>query len=343
MVKRARSRRPRSHKALSELLAAIAEGRLAVDETLAALADMPDFGKRIRQLVTRAASREARRVEVHRALEPHERVMQSALLRLRASVPPEVYVGRGRHYKRGMPTGEFGLVAYVAVKRPIEQLPVEQRIPRVVHGGHDGRRYRLRVDVKPIPHAHKQASVRPGNHATVRTNTMRGVLSGIVEVSGQYAALLSGHVAQVPGAEVLASSINGSEIVLGVAGEVRDDATMDAAVVNSVNPDEVGLLSLSPAELRDVSTIHASIEVAVACADGVVRNTYIEDIDTPVSFADGSMIGLIGLRPCVTVDGDSGAVVRDRDGKIVGFVVGGSAANTFIISGGKVLHEMLAL
>ena len=333
----------RGSPALAQVLAAIADGRLAVDEALAALASTPGFDDRMRRLAARAARREGRRVAIRRGAAVRAAMVLAAQRRLSATVADGVHVGRGRHYRAGSATDEFGLVAYVPAKRSAALVHPDERVCTVLEGRHGGRPYRLRVDVKPIPLARKHASVRPGNQATVGTSAAHGSLSCVVQVGGQYTALLSGHVAGASGAQIFARAINGPMIALGVARPVRDDATMDAAVVAGVDPNEVGWLSLAPAELRDVSDIHAAIAVTVACADGVVRKTFVEDVGTPAGFAHGAMTGLLGLRPCVTVDGDSGAVVRDGAGKIVGFVVGGSASNTFAIPARKVLREMLDL
>jgi hypothetical protein len=332
----------RASPALAQVLAAITDGRLAVNEALEALAGAPGFDDRMRRLAARAARREARRVEVRRA-PARAALLLAAQRRLSAAVPDGVHVGRGRHYRAGLPTAEFGLVAYVPAKLAADQLRADQRVGEVMAGRRGGRPYRLRVDVKPIPAAHKHAAIRPGNHSTVGTSSAHGMLSGVVQVGDQYAALLSGHVAGAPGTQIFARAIHGPRITLGVAGVVRDDATMDAAVVIGVDPNEVGWLSLAAAELRDVSDIHAAIAVTVACSDGVVRKTFVDDVGTPAGFAHGSMTGLLGLRPCVTVEGDSGAAVRDGAGKIVGFVVGGSASSTFALPARKVLRAMLDL
>jgi hypothetical protein len=325
------------------VLDAIAEGRLSMEEVLRSLRDSDGFAERMTRLQGRAARREPQRVQIRARAAGPPSLLAAAQQRLGASVPAHVQLGRGRHYQRGLPTGQFGLVAYVQTKKPREQLPDHEVIRTFVEGRHARRPYRLKVDVKQVPSARKHAAIRPGHRATIGTQIAHGSLSGAVALGGAYAVLLSGHVAGSAGVPIVAHAINGSRIELGVADPVRDDDTMDAAVVRGIPDVEIPLLTLDPTGLRSVAEIHAPIALFVACSDGVSRKAFIDDIRTPVNFAQGAMTGLLGLSPCVTEHGDSGAPITDGAGEVVAFVVGGSDTHTYGIPAREVFREMLDL
>jgi len=335
------ARRPRG--ALDGVLDAIADGRLSVQEALGALRRGGDGSARLRQLASRALHREPQQIQIRRRSTAPPPYLAAAQRRLRATLPPSIHVGRGRHYTRGLATEHFGLVAYVPAKQPLHLVPERDRIRGFIAGRHAGAPYRIAVDVKQIPFARKHASIRPSNCAVVGTTVRHGSLSGVVAIGGEYAALLSGHVAAISGAEIVAREANGSLVELGVADPVRDDATMDAAVVRGIPAAAVPLLTLDPTALRPVSEIHTDLAVFVVRSDRTTRKTFVDDIDMPVAFPGGAMSDLLGLSPCVTGDGDSGAAILDDAGNVLAFVVGGSDTHTYAIPATEVLSAMLHL
>jgi hypothetical protein len=325
------------------VLEALAEGRLSMEEVLRSLRADDGFAARMARLNVRATRREPQRLQIRSPAASHAAVTAAAQHRLRAVLPPHIQVGRGRHYRGGLPTDHFGLIAYVPTKKRPEWLSDHDVVRPFIEGRHERHRYQLRVDVKQVPFARKHAELRPGNRAAIRTNAAHGTLSGAVALGNTHAAVLSGHVAGSVGATIFARGANGTLIELGVAGPVRDDETMDAAVVHNIPDTEVPLLTLNPTAVRSVSEIHAPIALFVACSDGVARKAFVDDVSTPVRFAHGAMTGLLGLSPGVTHEGDSGAPIADAAGRVVAFVVGGSDTHTYGIPAMEVVREMLHL
>jgi hypothetical protein len=179
----------------------------------------------------------------------------------------------------------------------------------------------------------------------VGTAVEHGALSGVVSGPGGAVALISGHVARTArGAAIQAREANGTIVELGAVIRLRDDATMDAAVVAGVPASEIGLLTLGPADVRDPATIFTGVAVTVLATEGGgPRHAFVDGMNVPADFAGATMTGLIALAPRVTSRGDSGAAVLDDHGRVLGFVVGASATRTFAISAKEVLGEMLGL
>jgi hypothetical protein len=327
---------------INALLAAVADGRLAVEELVRAAAPAPAFQKAAGRLLAaaEAAERQPTRVR-HRAHDPAVLRKAQQVLRRRLARQPEVHVGLGRHYRGDHPGDEFGLVAHVHRKGEVS--PAHAVKPITVT--HDGARYTLRCDVKQIERAEKQATLRPGNRAVVGTDVEHGTLSGVVSQPAGAVALISGHVARTAGGGTIkAREAGGAVIELGAVIKLRDDATMDAAVIGAVPPAEVGVLTIGPADVRDPATIFKGIAVTVLATEGGhSRSSFIDDLDVPATFAGVTMTGLIALAPRVTDKGDSGAAVLDDAGGVIGFVVGASDKRTFVISAKEVLREMLGL
>lgn len=254
-------------------------------------------------------------------------------------MPKGVYVGRGRHYRGGVATGHFGLVAYVPMKLPLDELTEAARIPRFLEGRHAGQPYRLPIDVKPIPHAVKHASIAPGR-ATVGTSTRHGLLSGAIATATGYVVLLSGHVARAVGTRIYIRALDGSVMEIGAVASVRDDATMDAAIVRDVAAAELIGLLLDPVAVRSVSENLDTEAVSVAASNGVCA-AHVDDVGHPVTFDTGTMSRLIALLPRVTDGGDSGAPVTDAGGALIGFIVGADNDRSYAISAMEVLNAML--
>jgi hypothetical protein len=252
-----------------------------------------------------------------------------------------VHVGLGRHYRAGRPQDEFGLVAHVHDKRDV---PARHAI-KPITVEHQGVTFTLRCDVKQIEHAQKQAALRPGNRAVVGSDVEHGTLSGVVSQPGGPVALISGHVARTAsGGTIRVREAGGVVIELGTVMKLRDDATMDAAVVGAVPAAEVGVLTLGPADVRDPATIFTGVAVTVLATEGGgAKGSFVDGLNVPATFGGVTMTGLIALAPRVTEKGDSGAAVLDDRGHVVGFVVGASATRTFAIPAKEVLGAMLGM
>jgi len=325
------------------LLAAVADGRLSVEEVIRAAAPAAAFQKAARRLLAAAQATERQRTRVrHETHDPAVLAKAQRVLRLRLARRPGVHVGLGRHYRGEHPQDEFGLVAHVHRKGEVP--PNHTVKPITVE--HEGVKYTLRCDVKQIERAEKQATLRPGNRAVVGSDVEHGTLSGVVSRADGPVALISGHVARIAsGWTIRAREAGGMVIELGTVIKLRDDATMDAAVVGSVPPGEVGVLTLGPADVRDPATIFTGVAVTVLATEGSgTKGSFVDGLNVPATFSSGvTMTGLISLAPRVTEKGDSGAAVLDDSGRVVGFVVGASATRTFAIPAKEVLGEMLGL
>jgi hypothetical protein len=327
---------------VAAVLDAVADGQLSAEQLVRAASSAPGFDRAARRWLAAAADAERQRPRVrHVAHEPAVLRKARRALHRRMAGRPGVHVGLGRHYRDGQALDEFGLVAHVVEKRDV---PGEHAI-RPITVEHDGATYTLRCDVKQIERAHKQAQLRPGNQAVVGSGVEHGTLSGIVQRPGGPVALISGHVAKTAsGGAIRAREAGGSMIDLGSVIKLRDDATMDAAVVGTVPKSEVAVLTLGPADVRAPSTIFKGIAVKVLATEhGGARGSFVDDVSVPATFAGATMTGLIALAPRVTDGGDSGAAVLDDQGRVLGFVVGASASRTFIISAKEVLGAMLGL
>lgn len=335
--------RRRREDLVEALLAAVADGRLSVEEVIRAAAPAAAFHKAAHRMLAAAEATERQRARVrHKTHDPAVLRKAQRVLRRRLARRPDVHAGLGRHYRGQHPQDEFGLVVHVHRKGEVP--PKHAMKPITVE--HDGVTYTLRCDVKQIERAEKQATLRPGNRAVVGTDVEHGALSGVVNGSGGPVALISGHVARTAGGgKIRAREAGGEVIELGTVIRLRDDATMDAAVVGSVPPGEVGVLTLGPADVRDPATIFTGVAVTVLAAEGGgTRASFVDGLNVPATFSGGvTMTGLIALAPRVTEKGDSGAAVLDDDGRVIGFVVGASATRTFAIPAMEVLGEMLGL
>jgi hypothetical protein len=338
---------------VAAMLSAVSDGRLAIEQVIRAAVRDPGFHPAARRLIASARGQDRQPPRIrHIAHDPDllrkaQRLLQRRLARRAAAAGgpampamPAMQVGLGRHYRGRSPQDEFGLVVHVAEKRDV---PAAERI-QPVSLLHDGVRHTLRVDVKQIERAEKQADIRPGNRAVVSSTSVRGTLGAIAMRATGPVALISGHVARTSvGGKIRAREAGGAEIDLGAVMKLRDDATMDAATVGPVPLGQVGSLTLDPAEIRDPGSIFRGIAVSVLVAGhSGAQDAFVDDINAPAMFSDGNaMTGLIALAPRVTDPGDSGAAVVDGQGQLLGFVVGASATRTFVLAATEVLDEML--
>ena len=328
---------------VAALVAAIADGRLSAEQVVRAAASTAGFQNTARRLLAAASDTERQPPRI-RHVHHDPAVLRKArrALSRRVAGRPGVHVGLGRHYRGGQPQDEFGLVVHVPEKRGV---PAKHAI-KPVTVEHEGVTYTLRCDVKQIERAEKQAQLRPGNQAVVGSSSEHGTLSGIVHAPGGPVALISGHVASTAnGGPIRAREAGGAVIDLGTVIKLRDDATMDAAVVGSVPAGEVAVLTLGLADVRDPATVFKGIAVRVLATEhGGAKPSFVDDLQVPATFTGGvTMTGLIALAPRVTDRGDSGAAVLDDQGRVLGFVVGASATRTFAIPAREVLGEMLGI
>jgi hypothetical protein len=323
------------------LVDAIAEGRVSVETAVRALAGSANQ-RAVRRLLREASTAERQRIRV-RELTHDARLLSAGERALRRHLveQPGIHVGRGVHYRKGLPTDEFSLVVHVHAKRDVRP---ERAIPKNFSFRYRGRFQTLPVDVKQIASATKQAAVRPGNLAIVDTGTEHGALSAIIQLANSTVALISGHVAGGVGGSILGTEASGSTVALGTVTQCVDDDTMDAAVVGPVPTNELAYLTTNPATVRDVSTINQPITVDITAAQtGSVVTGQLVHASAPATFGTRTMSGLIEISPCCTQPGDSGSPAFDSAGALLGFVVGASATNTYLIPAKEVLYDMLGI
>jgi hypothetical protein len=325
------------------LLVAVSDGRLSVEEVVRAAVSSRGFQREAGRML-RAATHVENQTHRLRTVRHEPALLRKAqrMLKRKLARQPDVHVGIGRHYRRGLPQDEFGLVVHVHHKRDVPEDEAVQPL-QVKRGAVT---YTFRPDVKQIERAEKQTTVRPGNQAVVGSDVNHGTLSAIVPRASGPVALMSGHVARTsPAGTIRARTVGGMIVELGQTMAIRDDATMDAAVIGPVPPSEVAVLALGPAKIRDPASVVEGIKVSVLVTEHDGPSTaFVDDVDVPATFVGGTtMTGLIALRPRVTEHGDSGAAVLDDDGRVLGFVVGASAARTFVIPAKGVLDEMLGV
>jgi S1-C subfamily serine protease len=230
-------------------------------------------------------------------------------------------------YREARTVGERALVVWVDRKQLPDELASKDRIPDVFRARIGRRTHSYQIDVQPVARGAKHGParrLRPGKRVTVQVADERGSLSAYVEPLAGGRALISGHVGIRKGNPVTALLPDGSSIDLGVVDKIQNDALVDAALILNAPVSEIDALALSAAAIRDLSAGEIGLLIRVMRPDGVV-DAAVDAIDAPADFgSDGSMDGLIRLDRRVTDPGDSGSPVVDREGNVLGFVVGGA-------------------
>jgi hypothetical protein len=218
-------------------------------------------------------------------------------------------------------------------------------IPKMFEVQTPSGRHEVATDVRVRAKGTKQADdARPGFHCGVNAGAKLGTLSCITSVGGVPHAIISGHVAVTPGVVVSATSVSGTVVALGSALKVKNDQSLDAALVGPVPAAGIGEVADTPTGLRDLqdTDTHLSIRIAVNRTPGSVYAS-VEVASEPATFVDPNtgathaMDGVIRLDQAITVHGDSGAPAMDLTGQLVGFVEGVAGGRTYLIPARRVI------
>ena len=324
---------------------AIAEGKIAIDALIARASSHVDVRVWLEQRMARGG--EPRRMALHRRRRYDAITIERALAaaRLRFSRRGIVSVAWGTMERGGVNHGDAGLVVLVRAKIPKGRLPRNQRLPKQLAVRVRGKSIMVPIDVQAVPRGHKHVGTRPGDLSLVVGATKTATLSAVFDGPKGVAVLLSGHAGD-KGDVFRAQLGSGITIALGTVATSRNDATIDAARIDAVDPKHASLMSGLPTTIRKLGDDDINVILTLHLAQGGGdAEASVDGIDLPADFDndDGttsSMSGLIKLSKSVTTFGDSGAPVLDYRCRLVGFVIGSAGGHTYVIPAGRVLDAM---
>lgn len=231
-----------------DLLQAIAEGRLSIEEMVEALARVPGADYVIDKLVSAAEQRDCRRMRL-RDTSPSAHVVKSALKAFgeRYGSLPGVL---GWHWGKaiGQGTLDEGLALVVCVREKLSRTKISPKelLPRDFEFIHEDESHRVPLDVQNYEHGEKQrrdvwsacgtASVSTGSGT--RSGTRSGTLSVLLSRPDNpetVDVLFSGHVAQHVGAEASIADADNHVVHTGeVVEPYFDNTTLDGAKISGL-------------------------------------------------------------------------------------------------------------
>lgn len=258
-----------------------------------------------------------------------------------------VSVHWGALFKKGLATGDAGVVVTVRTKRSRRALTPRAMLPRSLTIVQARRRYVIRLDIQPtrgpgVLHA-GALQVRPGDFASVKVSggdvgTLSAILNGASPV-----AVLSGHVGVKQGLSVTATTEGGETVSLGTIRKVVTTALVDGATASPVSPSVVDALVSQAVAVRTADDSLVSEKVFLLLrGDFNPTPSWVSDVHADTDFWYGNttktMKDLIALSPQCTAAGDSGAPVIDFNKQLIGFVLGAQAGKTFVLPAERVLN-----
>jgi hypothetical protein len=338
----------RQSRLVTGTLRAVENGQVSVEQLLkAAMAYGDSFADWLESKLPRWPDRRVRHPTLYAPKKLPLPVARAAvrLARRRFSGRPGVIsVHWGMVRQRDLYTSQTGVLVFVERKMPSDILPEPMNLPTTLDIKLKGRLYRVRVDVQaPGAQAtrHALAAARPGNRATVSASEV-GVLSAVVtSPDGTLRALLSGHVAGQQGAQVSATSFDGSTFDLGTVDVSKNNATDDLAATGAISTDAADFLTLTSVVVRDPDESDAGSSLFIYTTRGAPISTSITGVGAAPVLDGSKMTGLF-TTPHLTTAGDSGSPALDSGGDLVGFVVGGDADNTYLIPARRAINELFA-
>jgi hypothetical protein len=331
----------------AEVLLAVEEGRLSVEEVVERMSRLRGAQKAARELAQAARHRDRRRSTVRRA--PFdERFAKDALeafARSHGARPDVLDWHWGKPIRGGAQEEGVALVVRVRAKLKLSDISPEERLPSYFEFEHEGATRRVRLDVQETERGEKQAAQLRSARASVSVGARTGTLSALLSQAdaARSDALFSGHVAVEAGAIATLADFSGDVVHTAPVERCIDDEQLDGAIVRDVPVQALAIIGQAATEVRDDDTDLIDLFVEIRTVEGETRSAFVDDVGVGVDFAGGPMAGLIRLSRCVTVAGDSGATATDSSGKIVGFVIGrdADATRTFLIPARKLIDAFM--
>lgn len=330
---------------VNEAVAAIADGKIAIDELVARAATDDDVRAWLERRIARTT--EPRRMALQRRRSYDAVTIARALAEARRRFKDRGIesVAWGTMERGGVNHGDPGVVVLVRKKLPSAHLKRGKRIPNQIAIRVRDRPISVPVDVQAVPRGHKHVGIRPGDLALAVGTAETGTLSAVFDGPNGVAALVSGHVGRTGDAFRVRLG-SGVTIALGTVARSRNDVTIDAARIDAVNANNLSLMSRLPTSIRELGDGDLNIVLTLHLAQGGGDATAsVDGTEMPASFdnSDGTrspMTGLIKLSNTVTTFGDSGAPVLDYRGRLVGFVIGSAGGHTYVIPAKRVFDAM---